>query len=200
MKHKPIFYDSDILVCFLEINEYEVLQKLFRKIILPKKVYDELTRQRTPKSIKNNLNHLITQNFVQIKEIEFASREYVNYNCISKGYWSKNGEIIGSGESAAIALAIENNGIVASNNLTDIVDICYDFDIPIITAPLLLAFAFELKIYTKARINQIWNKILNNTFQKLPKQTFDDYYEELFENDCKSLLKDYDFKKNYKKQ
>ena len=56
MNHKPIFYDSDVLVCFLEINEYKFLQKLFSKIILPKKVYDELTRERTPKIIKNNLN------------------------------------------------------------------------------------------------------------------------------------------------
>jgi len=44
--YKPIFYDSDVLVCFLEIDEYEFLQKLFSKIILPKKVYDELTRKR----------------------------------------------------------------------------------------------------------------------------------------------------------
>lgn len=199
MKSKPIFYDSDVLVCFLETDEYKVLQKLFRKIILPKKVYEELTRKRTPQIIKNNLKYLIKQNFIEIKEIIFASKEYINYNCISKGYWSENGEIIGSGESAAIALAIENNGIVASNNLKDITDICNKFNIPIITAPLLLAFAFELKLYSKSEINQIWAKIKNNTFQKLPKKTFDEYYEELFKKDCEELLKKYDFKKNYNK-
>lgn len=78
MDYKPIFYDSDVLVCFLEINEYEFLQKLFSKIILPKKVYDELTRKRTPKNIKDNLKYLIEQNFVEIREIEFASKEYLN--------------------------------------------------------------------------------------------------------------------------
>ena len=195
MNHKPIFYDSDVLVCFLEINEYKFLQKLFSKIILPKKVYDELTRERTPKIIKNNLNHLIKENFIEIREIEFASNEYVNYNCISKGYWSKNGSEIGSGESAAIALAIENKGMIASNNLRDIVDICYDFNIPIITTPILLSFAFELKIYPKIRIGEIWTNIINNTYQKLPKKTFNEYYEELFKKDCKILLKNYDLKK-----
>ncbi|MBQ9026024.1 MAG: hypothetical protein IJ104_06595 [Methanobrevibacter sp.] len=95
-------------------------------------------------------------------------------------------------------MAIENNGIVASNNLKDIEYICYDFNIPIITAPILLAFAFELKIYSKCQVNQIWKNILNNTYQKLPKQTFDEYYEELFQKDCKILLKDYDLERNMK--
>ena len=196
MNYKPIFYDSDVLVCFLEIDEYEFLQKLFSKIILPKKVYDELTRKRTPKNIKDNLKYLIEQNFVEIREIEFASKEYLNYNCISKGYWSKNGEEIGSGESAAIALAIENDGIVASNNLKDITDICSDFNIPIITAPILLTFALEMKIYSKTQIDMVWEKIMNNTYQKLPKQTFKEYYDELFKEDCIELLKNYNLKNN----
>lgn len=46
MSNKPIFYDSDVLICFLQINEHQILKKLFSKIILPEKVYEELTRKK----------------------------------------------------------------------------------------------------------------------------------------------------------
>jgi hypothetical protein len=61
----------------------------------------------------------------------------------------------------------------------------------------MLAFAYELKIYTKSEINAFWCRILQETYQILPKQTFDEYYSELFEEDCNVLLKNYDFKKHY---
>lgn len=28
MSNKPIFYDSDVLICFLEIDEQEILKKI----------------------------------------------------------------------------------------------------------------------------------------------------------------------------
>lgn len=46
---------------------------------------------------------------------------------------------IGVGESSAMALAIENNGIVASNNLNDIFEICNPFDVPIVTVSIVLS-------------------------------------------------------------
>lgn len=42
----------------------------------------------------------------------------------------------------------------------------------------------------------VWEKIMNNTYQKLPKQTFKEYYDELFEKDCIELLKNYNLKNN----
>ncbi|ALT68039.1 hypothetical protein sm9_0235 [Methanobrevibacter millerae] len=42
----------------------------------------------------------------------------------------------------------------------------------------------------------VWEKIMNNTYQKLPKQTFKEYYDELFEEDCIELLKNYNLKNN----
>ena len=81
-----------------------------------------------------------------------------------------NGEKIGFGESAAIALAIKNNGIVASNNLRDVAKLCYEYDLPIITASMILSFTFELNFKSKNEIKVIWKKIINETRQKLPKR------------------------------
>lgn len=52
MLNKPIFYDSDVLICFLEINEEDILEKLFSKIIVPDVVYDELNRKNSPNNVK----------------------------------------------------------------------------------------------------------------------------------------------------
>ena len=77
MSNKPIFYDSDVLVCFLEINEQEILKKLFSKIIIPNEVIIELTKQQPPDNIKNNLKKLISEGFVEISKIEFLTEEYI---------------------------------------------------------------------------------------------------------------------------
>ena len=39
---KPVFYDSDILICFLAISRQDILKKLFSKVIIPAPVYYEL--------------------------------------------------------------------------------------------------------------------------------------------------------------
>lgn len=200
MLTKPIFYDSDVIICFLEIEKQDLLKKLFSKIEMPQQVFIELTKEKTPKNVKNNLKKLISKGFVEIREINFATPEYIKYDCISKGYWSKDLQSVGKGESEAIALAIENNGIVASNNLNDVEEICEEFNVPIITASIILSFAYELQLYSKDEINSIWSKIIDETYQIMPCHTFNKYYKELFKKDCENLLKNYDFKKHYKKE
>ena len=197
MPYKPIFYDSDVLICFLEIGEQNILKKLFSKIIVPELVYLELNRNKSPKTVKNNLKQLINDGFVEIETIEFATPEYFDYTCMIEGYWT-NGEAIGFGEAAAIALAIKHFGIVASNNLSDVEYLTKLEDIPVLTFSMIMAFCFELNLLSKDEIESIWKKILTNTNQTLPGQTFEEYYGELFKNDAIRLLKSYDFKKHYK--
>ncbi len=196
LENKPIFYDADILICFLSIRRVDILKKLFSKVIIPSPVYYELINIDKYDKLDDMLNDLINENFVEIGELEFASPEETTFNLIHRGYWT-DGNIIGKGEAAAMAFAIENNGIVASNNLIDIIDICEDYEIPIITASMILAFCLELKLMSKNEIESVWQKILKNTKQKLPKQTFNEYYEMLFKKDCVELLRNYNFKKHY---
>ena len=47
MSEELIFYDSDVLICFLEINEQDILKKLFSKIIVPDMVFQELNRKNS---------------------------------------------------------------------------------------------------------------------------------------------------------
>ena len=196
MSEKHIFYDSDVLICFLEINKQGILKRIFSKIIVPDVVYLELNKKNSNQDVKNNLASLINDGFVEIRPIEFGTPKYFDYTCMIEGFWSDD-EPIGFGEAAAMALAIKDFGIVASNNLADVEELGKANDIPILTFSMIMAFCFELNIMSKQEIESVWKEILDNTKQKLPKETFNEYFNELFENDCVRLLKNYNFKSHY---
>jgi hypothetical protein len=61
-------------------------------------------------------------NYLTIKTILFGSKEFDLYNSLINPIDQKN-MVIGKGEAACIALSNIENGILASNNLSDIM--CY---------------------------------------------------------------------------
>lgn len=184
--NKPVFYDTDCLECFLFVDAGHILEELFSKIIIPEQVYSEIIAENTPAIVKKNFKNLKNR-FVEIKEISFLSQEYTTYNLIKKGLWSKTGKICGSGESAAITLAHLNNGLVASNNLSDVEEYIESLDIELITSSMILSKAVERDIISKENANDLWKGMINKGI-KLPKKSFSDYFDELYETDCERFL------------
>ena len=184
--NKPVFYDTDCLECFLFVDAGHILEELFSKIIIPEQVYSEIMAENTPAIVKKNFKNLKNR-FVEIKEISFLSQEYTNYNLIKKGLWSKTGKICGSGESAAITLAHLNNGLVASNNLSDVEEYIESLDIELITSSMILSKAVERDIISKENADDLWKGMINKGI-KLPKESFSDYFDELYETDCERFL------------
>ena len=184
--NKPVFYDTDCLECFLFVDAGHILEELFSKIIIPEQVYSEIMAENTPAIVKKNFKNLKNR-FVEIKEISFLSPEYTTYNLIKKGLWSKTGKICGSGESAAITLAHLNNGLVASNNLSDVEEYIESLDIELITSSMILSKAVERDIISKENADDLWKGMINKGI-KLPKESFSDYFDELYETDCERFL------------
>lgn len=184
--NKPVFYDTDCLECFLFVDAGHILEELFSKIIIPEQVYSEIMAENTPAIVKKNFKNLKNR-FVEIKEISFLSQEYTTYNLIKKGLWSKTGKICGSGESAAITLAHLNNGLVASNNLSDVEEYIESLDIELITSSMILSKAVERDIISKENADDLWKGMINKGI-KLPKEPFSDYFDELYETDCERFL------------
>lgn len=184
--NKPVFYDTDCLECFLFVDAGHILEELFSKIIIPEQVYSEIMAENTPAIVKKNFKNLKNR-FVEIKEISFLSQEYTTYNLIKKGLWSKTGKICGSGESAAITLAHLNNGLVASNNLSDVEEYIESLDIELITNSMILSKAVERDIISKENADDLWKGMINKGI-KLPKESFSDYFDELYETDCERFL------------
>ena len=184
--NKPVFYDTDCLECFLFVDAGHILEELFSKIIIPEQAYSEIMAENTPAIVKKNFKNLKNR-FVEIKEISFLSQEYTTYNLIKKGLWSKTGKICGSGESAAITLAHLNNGLVASNNLSDVEEYIESLDIELITSSMILSKAVERDIISKESADDLWKGMINKGI-KLPKESFSDYFDELYETDCERFL------------
>ena len=184
--NKPVFYDTDCLECFLFVDAGHILEELFSKIIIPEQAYSEIIAENTPAIVKKNFKNLKNR-FVEIKEISFLSQEYTTYNLIKKGLWSKTGKICGSGESAAITLAHLNNGLVASNNLSDVEEYIESLDIELITSSMILSKAVERDIISKENADDLWKGMINKGI-KLPKESFSDYFDELYETDCERFL------------
>lgn len=184
--NKPVFYNTDCLECFLFVDAGHILEELFSKIIIPEQVYSEIMAENTPAIVKKNFKNLKNR-FVEIKEISFLSQEYTTYNLIKKGLWSKTGKICGSGESAAITLAHLNNGLVASNNLSDVEEYIESLDIELITSSMILSKAVERDIISKESADDLWKGMINKGI-KLPKESFSDYFDELYETDCERFL------------
>ena len=185
--NKPVFYDTDCLECFLFVDAGYILEKLFTKIVIPEQVYNELMDNNTPPIVKTNFNKL-KERFVETKQIQFASQEYTTYNLIKKGFWSQTGKCCGDGESAAMALAHLNNGIVASNNLSDVEEYIESLDIELITSSMILSKAVEKGIVSENDANGLWKGMIKEGID-LPKNSFKEYYDELYESDCERFLK-----------
>lgn len=178
---KKIFYDTDCLSCFLAVNEYEILQKLFSKIIIPKAVEIEILDDGTPKHIKNNFYKLVKQDFVEVQTMEIGSPEYELFNEIKK-----NHDFMGDGEAAVIALTHENGGVIASNNLNDVKKLVKDFNLNLITTAFILAIAYEKGIKTRAELDGIWKQMIKKGRKRsLPTNihSFTQYYNELYFKD-----------------
>ena len=120
MIDKIIFYDADFLICFLTIGETFILKKAFNEIIVPMQVFKELTRKKSPNIVKETIIDLRDSGFVKVPVIKSNSRVNIAYRAIKNGYWHDDFRKLGKGESAALAFAIEEEGVIASNNFDDI--------------------------------------------------------------------------------
>ena len=114
----------------------------------------------TPPIVKTNFKKL-KDGFVETRQIQFLSQEYTTYNLIKKGFCSQTGKCCGDGESAAMALAYLNNGIVASNNLSDVEEYIESLDIELITSSMILSKAVEKDIVSEDIANGLWKGMLN---------------------------------------
>ncbi|MCL2115635.1 MAG: hypothetical protein FWH29_05375 [Methanobrevibacter sp.] len=181
MNDKPIFYDTDCLASFLIIGKDFILQEMFSKIIIPTPVYDELFNESTPVIIKNNLKSLIKRGFVEVKDMSITSREYTAYRCIIDGLWGE--KRLGRGEASVIAFAIENKGIVASNNLSDVKEFTDKYNLPLLTTAIILAKAVESHLINESKANKLWKKMLEKN-RNLPDDSFSNYYQNKYKTDC----------------
>lgn len=173
MSIKTLFFDSDCLSAFLWVGQEKILEILYSgKMKIPKPVYDELSNPRIV-HLKNRIDALLDKKIVDIINIETDSNTFDLYMKLTTNP-EKGNIIIGKGEAAAISLAKEFDGILASNNLRDILSYVRLFNLEYITTGEIMKEALEKGIISEKLGNNIWANMLAKR-RRLGANTFSDY-------------------------
>ena len=168
-----LFFDTDCLSSFLWVGQENLLLQLYQgRIVLPKQVFDELSHPSIS-HIKEKIEALHADGKVVRSEILLSTEEYEIYHALSIS--PPAGEKpIGKGEAAALALAKVNKGIVASNNLRDVMKYVEKFELEHITTSDIMVLAFSEGLIDETRGNSIWRNMIQRR-RMLPTATFSDY-------------------------
>ncbi len=154
-----LFFDTDCLSAFLWVRREGLLPRLYPGgVIIPRPVYRELSRPGAP-HLRQRLDALLTQHLVSIQDIAIDSEAYATYYQLTEAP-APGHKIIGSGEAASIALAREQGGIVASNNLKDIQTYIAKYRLKHTTTGAILADAYRRSELTLEEGDAIWAAML----------------------------------------
>jgi len=168
---EPIFFNSDCLSAFLWVGKQNLLVQLYQfRIILPKQVYNEISRRP---SLKQKADSFITTKNVEIRSIEAGTPEEALYKKLTE-YPEAGYAIIGRGEASAISLALYQHGIVGSNNLRDVRRYIELYQIPLLTSADILTEALQKGLISEKLGNGIWKDMLDHHLY-LPVDTFSAY-------------------------
>lgn len=165
------FFDTDCISAFLWVRGESILAKLYSgRIILPAQVYNEL--QKVP-HLLDRINVMKENKDLIVQSMEVGSVEYGDYlKMISSP--DPGMKIIGKGEAAAIAMVKQRGGILASNNMRDIVSYISKYKLRHITTGDILLEAMRKGIITEDEGNIIWANMRRKK-RRLPTETFTDY-------------------------
>lgn len=122
--------------------------------------------------MKKRVEELINKKFIEVIDFDVGSEIYNLYIKLHRGYlFDKE---MGRGEAAAIALAVENDGILASNNTKDVVKAVEKYNLIRIKTGDILVKAYNYGIISEKEGNELWKKMLKQN-RCLTEKSFTDY-------------------------
>lgn len=168
---KLIFFDTDCLSSFLLVNRRFLLTNMYKgRIIVPVATYNEIFSKPPFLFLISEFKKFVIEAEVEIRDINNDTEE-------SKLYFelTQNSPFtIGKGEAAAIVLARQLNGILASNNYADVSRFVKKFNLDHISTDLILMEALQRELIDEKIGNSIWRDILTRG-TKLPTESFSDF-------------------------
>ncbi len=187
MTKRKVYGDTDCLSSFLWLDEVSLLESLLDGVVIPQAVDQELKAKGTPLQVVENLERLKEKKFIRVYNIDLHSAEHRWYDEIRAEYLMNRGYPIGHGEAQAMAFAIENGGILASNNLSDIKYFVDKFRLPLLTSAYMIATAVNKDYISYEDAESTWQQMdINGNY--LP-GSFEDYYQGQYIRDFKEYGK-----------
>jgi len=173
---ESLFFDTDCISAFLWINNQSLLAQLYPgRIVIPSAVYEELSNPRVS-HLKERIDAMISDKSARVEDIQIHTAEYDIYRKLTISP-DPGHTIIGKGEAAAIALAKEKKGILASNNLRDISTYVSEYGLLHVTTGDILQEAYDKKLITEDEGNTLWQEMLRKR-RRLGYQTFSEYLKD----------------------
>lgn len=175
--NNDIFFDTDCISAFLWVKEESLLAKLYPgRIVIPKEVYDELSNPCVS-HLKKRIDFMISKNLVNIMTMDIDSNEYRTFYKLTVKPDSGN-KIIGAGEAASISLAKQHKGIVASNNLKDIMHYIKLYNLRYKTTPDILVEALQAGLIDESTGDSIWSSMISKRRKIGNCLSFSDYLKQ----------------------
>lgn len=173
MSDQKLFFDTDCLSAFLWVNGQAILPELYPgRIVIPEPVYIELSRPQIS-HLKRRIDLLKNNHQATLVPLNHGEPEYdLFWEMVSSP--RKGMRLIGRGEASAIALAKVNGGIVASNNLRDILPYIEQFGLEYTTTGDILVDAYKGGLITETQGNSLWAAMLAKR-RKLGANSFSDF-------------------------
>ena len=173
MLTKDIFIDTDCISAFLWVGNESLLSKLYPgRIVMPKPVYDEIDRPALA-WMKKRVDIMIAAGNLTVVNLISGTEEFDLYYKLTENP-GEGHKSIGDGEASSIALAKVRNGIVASNNFSDILTYIEEYSLEYTTTADMLVDAYKRKMIDENQGNAIWDKMLKKR-RRLGAASFSDY-------------------------
>ena len=173
LMNKPAFFDTDYLSSFLRINRTDLILDKYDKIQISSQVKDEICNKGNYHNIKERFTSLYENEDVEVHEIEEGNPEWNTYMELRLMSADIKKDI---GEMSVISLAKAKNGILASNNLTDVCKYVKDYNLDHITTATTLVELCDEKLITCSEARSYW-RTMKQFKIKLPKTSFDNFYK-----------------------
>lgn len=174
---EQLFFDTDCLSAFLWVRNQSLLAALYPgRIVIPRQVYVELSYPTTP-HLKARIDEMIENNQASVESFDAGSEMHELYIKLTESPDTGH-SIIGPGEAAGIVLAKAKNGILASNNLSDVSQYVDEYGLKLITTGDILKEACEKDLLTEAEADRIWHDMLS----KRRRLGYNSFYEFLAAN------------------
>jgi predicted nucleic acid-binding protein len=161
---KPFVVDTDLLSCFAQVKQIDIITKLFPNIILLEIVWSEI--KDAPNEISEEVKNYVDSNEFIIDNIYYDSK--MGSKFLELIY---NEEGINDGEAAVMAYCTYKKAIVGSNNLKDVHKYCVNNRIELRTFACVMLNGYEEKLFSENEGNKIWT-ILKEKGNLIPFKTF----------------------------
>ena len=166
MTEPPIILDADFLSSFTWVNRLDILEGLYSKrMIILEEVLEEL----------NRVPHLASKVKLSIRNgyIKRESMYADSPEALQLGKFLETGRY-GTGEAACMAYLTQHDGILGSNNLSDVKEFCIQNKKRLLTTADVMYQAYETNLVGLEEADKIWSDMISKR-RKLPASSFSEY-------------------------